>query len=104
MLIGFLIRNLNFFISFSLIPSQPSPHFNLVVCGRIWGMEIPYQQLEPETLRNIIEEFVLREGTDYGHADIPLDKKINDVMMLLKSGEIILTYDEATKSCNLIPN
>lgn len=65
-------------------------------------MEIPYQQLETATLNNIIEEFVLREGTDYGHASISLEKKISDVKGLLDRGEVVLTYDEETKSCNII--
>ncbi|WP_171489951.1 YheU family protein, partial [Acinetobacter baumannii] len=29
-------------------------------------MLIPWQDLSPETLENLIERFVLREGTDYG--------------------------------------
>lgn len=29
-------------------------------------MLIPWQDLSPETLENLIESFVLREGTDYG--------------------------------------
>lgn len=66
-------------------------------------MEIPYQQLKPETLENIIEDFVLREGTDYGHVDISMKKKIDDVKKLLEIGEAVLTYDETTKTCNIIP-
>jgi uncharacterized protein YheU (UPF0270 family) len=66
-------------------------------------MKIPHQQLKPETLNNIIEEFVLREGTDYGHAEISLKDKIDDVMKLLHAGEVSLNYDETTKTCNIIP-
>ncbi|MVD31212.1 YheU family protein, partial [Vibrio cholerae] len=29
-------------------------------------MIIPWQEIAPETLDNLIREFVLREGTDYG--------------------------------------
>lgn len=29
-------------------------------------MIIPWQELTPETLENLIESYVLREGTDYG--------------------------------------
>ena len=29
-------------------------------------MEIPWQQLDADTFTNILESFVLREGTDYG--------------------------------------
>ncbi|MGL5266903.1 MAG: YheU family protein, partial [Plesiomonas shigelloides] len=33
-------------------------------------MIIPWQQLEPETLNNLLESFVLREGTDYGQQEM----------------------------------
>ena len=35
-------------------------------------MLIPWQALEPDTLNNLIEYFVLREGTDYGEQEVSL--------------------------------
>ena len=35
-------------------------------------MIIPWQELEPETLRSIAESVVLREGTDYGFEELSL--------------------------------
>jgi len=35
-------------------------------------MIIPWQDIAPETLENLIREFVLREGTDYGTVEISL--------------------------------
>ncbi len=29
-------------------------------------MIVPWQELEPDTLDNLIQEFVSRDGTDYG--------------------------------------
>ena len=34
--------------------------------------KIPYDQLNPETLHGVIEEFVTRYGTDYGEIEVPL--------------------------------
>lgn len=34
-------------------------------------MIIPWQELEEETLNNIVESFILREGTDYGQCELP---------------------------------
>ena len=31
-------------------------------------MIVPWQDIAPETLENLISEFVLREGTDYGES------------------------------------
>ena len=30
------------------------------------AIEVPFSDLAPETLRNLAEEFVTRDGTDYG--------------------------------------
>jgi uncharacterized protein YheU (UPF0270 family) len=37
--------------------------------------KIPYDQLNPETLHGVIEEFVTRYGTDYGEIEVPLWKQ-----------------------------
>ena len=53
-------------------------------------MIIPWQDLAPETLDNLIESFVLREGTDYGEQERSLEQKVNDVKRQLKSGDVVL--------------
>ena len=65
-------------------------------------MEIPYTELSGEALRGLIEEFISREGTDYGHQEFSLDEKIAAVMRQLQAREIILTFDAETESCNLV--
>ena len=44
-------------------------------------MIIPWQTLDPQTLNNLIESFVLREGTDYGVQEKTLADKVNDVKL-----------------------
>ena len=65
-------------------------------------MEIPYTELSGDALRGVIEEFISREGTDYGHQEFSLDDKIAAVMRQLKTREIILTFDAEIESCNLV--
>lgn len=50
-------------------------------------MIIPWQQLEPDTLTNLIESFVLREGTDYGEETFTLAEKVEQVRQQLKTGD-----------------
>ena len=57
-------------------------------------MIIPWQDLAPETLDNLIESFVLREGTDYGEHERSLEQKVNDVKRQLKSGDVVLVWSE----------
>ena len=39
-------------------------------------MMIPWQELSSETLDNLIESFVLREGTDYGEHERSLEQMV----------------------------
>jgi uncharacterized protein YheU (UPF0270 family) len=40
------------------------------------GLIIPFNELSPEALQGVIQEFVTRDGTDYGESEIPLGKKV----------------------------
>ena len=65
-------------------------------------MEIPHSQVPEQTLLAIIEEFISREGTDYGHKEYTLDEKVEKVKSQLLNGEIKLLFDSETSSCNLV--
>ena len=58
--------------------------------------------LAPDTLRAVIESFVLREGTDYGLRETPLEDKVAQVMGQLRRGEAHITFEPATGSINLL--
>ncbi|WP_449543415.1 YheU family protein [Enterobacter ludwigii] len=66
-------------------------------------MIIPWQDLSPDTLDNLIESFVLREGTDYGEHERSLEQKVNDVMRQLKSGDVVLVWSELHETVNIMP-
>ncbi|MCU6368914.1 YheU family protein [Enterobacter quasiroggenkampii] len=65
-------------------------------------MIIPWQDLAPETLDNLIESFVLREGTDYGEQERSLEQKVNDVKRQLKSGDVVLVWSELHETVNIM--
>ncbi|CZZ57060.1 YheU family protein [Enterobacter hormaechei] len=67
-------------------------------------MIIPWQDLSPETLDNLIESFVLREGTDYGEHERSLEQKVNDVKRQLKSGDVVLVWSELHETVNIMPS
>ncbi|ELC6410808.1 TPA: YheU family protein [Enterobacter hormaechei subsp. xiangfangensis] len=66
-------------------------------------MIIPWQDLSPDTLDNLIESFVLREGTDYGEHERSLEQKVNDVKRQLKSGDLVLVWSELHETVNIMP-
>lgn len=66
-------------------------------------MMIPWQQLDSDTLQNIIESFVLREGTDYGEQERSLEEKVRDIRRQLASGDVVLEWSELHETLNIMP-
>lgn len=66
-------------------------------------MIIPHQQLTRETLDALIEEFVTREGTEYGAQDVTLATKVEQVRQQLERGTVVIVFDPAIASTSLIP-
>lgn len=66
-------------------------------------MRIPLDQLSAAALDGIIESFVLREGTDYGHRDIDLASKCAQVKRQLEAGEAQICFDPDTQSIDIRP-
>nr|WP_320190744.1 YheU family protein [uncultured Desulfobacter sp.] len=66
------------------------------------AVKIPYDQLSPEALQSVVEEFVTRDGTDYGEIEVPLETKIAQVMAQLKSGKAVIVFDQKTESCTVL--
>lgn len=64
-------------------------------------MIIPWQQLAPETLYNLIKEFVLQEGTDYGIEEVPLSDKIEQVQRQLQNGQAVIVFSELHQTANI---
>ncbi|AMO57512.1 hypothetical protein GZ77_14925 [Endozoicomonas montiporae] len=65
-------------------------------------MIIPYKDITPETLENLIEEFVSREGTDNGY-DETLEQKVKQVLKQLQQGEVVIVFDSNLESVNIVP-
>jgi hypothetical protein len=66
-------------------------------------MIVPWQQLSAEALNGIIEEFIMREGTDYGELEVSLQTKKNQLIQQLQQNKIVLVYSELHETVNLMP-
>jgi uncharacterized protein YheU (UPF0270 family) len=64
-------------------------------------MKIPWEQIKPETQQAILEEFVSRDGTDYGVNEASLDAKVRAVRRALERGKATLVYDPETQTCDI---
>lgn len=65
-------------------------------------MIIPYEQLSSDALQGLIEEFITREGTDYGEEEIPLNIKVEQIKQLLKRREVVVVFDPASESASIL--
>jgi len=64
---------------------------------------IPLETLAPDILQNIIKEFVLREGTDYGNVEQALSDKMVQIESQLKQGRLVIVYSELHETVNIMP-
>ena len=65
-------------------------------------VEIPPSALSEDSLRAIIEEFVSRDGTDYGYIEFSLEEKVQDVLGQINRQEVIIQFDQRTESVNIV--
>lgn len=66
------------------------------------GVEVPYDRIEPETLNNLIAEFVSREWEEFGDAAATLDDKISQVRRQLHEKRARVVFDLRSETCNIV--
>ncbi len=64
-------------------------------------MIVPWQELQAQTLENILESFILREGTDYGAVELTLSQKKERLRRQLQAGNIVLVWSELHQSIDI---
>lgn len=64
---------------------------------------VPYTELAGETLRAVIEAFVLREGTEYGSREFALEEKVAHVQSQLERGLAQIVFDPESQSIDIVP-
>lgn len=64
-------------------------------------MIIPHHSLDKETFENLVREFVLREGTDYGEHESSLETKVSQVIAQIEAGKLVITYSEEYETCSI---
>ncbi|HGO5855073.1 TPA: YheU family protein [Mannheimia haemolytica] len=64
-------------------------------------MIIPWQELEKSTLHNILDSFILREGTDYGERELSLAEKRERLLAQLKADKVVIVWSELHESLDI---
>jgi len=65
-------------------------------------IEVPHTELTREVLRRLIEEFVTRDGTDYGAVERSLDEKVAAVMRQLAAGDVAIVVDPEQETVDIV--
>lgn len=65
-------------------------------------MIVPWEQVPADSLRNLVEEFVTRDGTDYGEQEISLATRVGQVMQQLRRAEVVIWFDGVTETITLM--
>ena len=66
------------------------------------GVDVPYDQIDPETLRNMIQEFVTRDGADWSDPGGALEDKIAQVLKQLKNKQVKVVFDLKSETANIV--
>jgi uncharacterized protein len=65
-------------------------------------VEVPVSRLSDELVTALIDDFVLREGTDYGHQEITLAAKRAQVRAQLHAGTAAILFEPSTETCTIV--
>ena len=63
---------------------------------------IPFDSLDSDTLNNVLNDIVSRDGTDYGEYDLSTEQKREQALRSLKSGEAVLLFDTGSETIQLV--
>lgn len=63
---------------------------------------IPPERISKEALHALVEEFILREGTDYGHSEVTLDEKVKRVFKQIDSKRVVIMFSTFTENTTLL--
>ncbi len=63
--------------------------------------KIPVNKLTPEALQGVIEEFISRNGTDYGETEVPMETKFRQIKQNLEAGSAVLIFDDESETTTI---
>ena len=63
--------------------------------------KIPVNKLSSEALQGVINEFISRDGTDYGEMEISPETSFRQVKNKLETGSAVLIFDDETETTNI---
>ena len=66
------------------------------------GVDVPLDRINPETMRNLIAEYVTKEWEELGDSRYTLDDKIKQVERQLQEKKAKVVFDLTSNTCNIV--
>lgn len=66
------------------------------------GIVVPFDRLNPETLANLISEFVTRQWAGSDDGQCTLEEKVAQVRQQLQAGKAVVVFDFTTGTGNIV--
>lgn len=66
------------------------------------GMVLAPEQLSAAALRGLIEDFVTRDGTDYGAVERSVEEKAQQVAEQLAAGDAQIVFDSDNETASIV--
>jgi uncharacterized protein YheU (UPF0270 family) len=63
---------------------------------------VPPERLSAQTVDALLDEFILRKGTDYGALELSLEAKRARAIKQLEAGHVKIVYSPESESCTLL--
>ena len=78
------------------------PDFHHLDLTFMQQLTIAWQDLSDDALQGVIEDYVTREGTDYGDQPVSLTRKVAQVRAQLQSGHVVIVFDGDSATCSIV--
>ncbi len=65
-------------------------------------IEVPPGRLDRTVLRALFEEYVTRDGTDYGARELALEEKVRRLAAQVQDGRVRILYDADSEQWDLV--
>jgi len=65
-------------------------------------INVPISDISAEALTGLLEEYVSRDGTDYGEVEVTIDEKTKVLRRQLEEGELSILFDPETQELDIV--
>lgn len=65
-------------------------------------IEVHPDLLSSEALSAVIESYILRDGTDYGLAEIPFETKTEQLRQQIQNGSVRIIFEKSSETVSLV--